>query len=69
MVGSPVSTISVHTAYSMPILKGCDWVFKSKKGSSDYHEEMDATSFEEWFEKKLLPGLSPNTLVVMDNAS
>ena len=30
---------------------------------------MNATSFEEWFEKKLLPGLSPNTLVVMDNAS
>ena len=50
------------------VIKGCDWVFKSKKGSSDYHEEMNATSFEEWLEQKLLPALPPNTLV-MDNAS
>ena len=30
---------------------------------------MNATSFEEWLEQKLLPALPPNTLVVMDNAS
>ena len=28
-------------------ITGCDWVSKSKKGSSDYHDEMNATSFEE----------------------
>ena len=44
-------------------------VFKSKKGSADYHEEMNATSFEEWFKEKLLPALPPNTLIVMDNPS
>ena len=47
---------------------GCDWVFKSKKGSSDYHNEMNAISFEEWFIEKLLPALPPNTLIARDNA-
>ena len=50
-------------------LSGCDWVFQSKKVSSDYHDEMNATSFEEWVNEKLLPALPPNTIIVMDNAS
>ena len=54
MVGSLVSTTLMH----LPIvIKGCDWVFKSKKGSPDYHEETNATIFEEWLEQKLLPAL------------
>jgi len=43
------------------VLSGCDWVFKSKKESSDYHGEMNATSFEEWFTESV-----PK---VMDNVS
>ena len=69
MVGSPVSSISMYVLFIMNFIKGCDWVFKSKKGSSDYHDEMNATSFEEWFQEKLLSALSPTTLIVMDNAS
>ena len=30
---------------------------------------MDSSLFEFWFEKQLLPALSPGTVVVMDNAS
>ena len=59
----------MYMLFILNFIKGCDWVFKSKKGSSDYHDEMNATSFEEWFQEKLLPALSPNTLIVMDNAS
>ena len=48
----------------------CDWVFKSKKGSStDYHQEMNAPNFELWFQMKLIPALPTSTLIEMDNAS
>ena len=34
----------------------------------DYHDEMTSARFEEWWNKKLLPNIPPNTLIVMDNA-
>jgi len=40
-----------------------------KKSSADYHEDMSGESFESWFKTKLLPNLSPNAVIVMDNAS
>ena len=40
-----------------------------KKTTGDYHDEMNATTFEEWFHDKLIPNIQPNTLIVMDNAS
>jgi len=50
--------------------KGCDRVFKAKKGSStDYHQEMNADNFEKRFQEKLISALPTNTLIVMDNAS
>ena len=42
-------------------------VFQSKK-TCDYHEEMNASVFEEWF-REVLHLLPPNSVVVMDNAS
>ena len=51
-------------------IKGCDWVFTAKKGpSTDYHREMNAQSFEAWFQEQLIPALLASTLIVMDNAS
>ena len=38
-------------------------------GSLDYHKDMDAATFEEWFETQLLPNLKPGSIIVMDNAS
>ena len=52
-----------------------DWVsnatliFRSKKDTGDYHDEMTAEHFEEWFASKLLPNIQPNSLIVMDTAS
>ena len=44
-------------------------MFKSKsKDGSDYHGEMNGNTFMHWTETKLLPALSPNYVVVMDNA-
>lgn len=45
---------------------GAAEVFRAKKGSGDYHQEMDGQRFEEWFTKKLLPNLKPRSVVVVD---
>ena len=44
-------------------------IFRFKKNTGDYHDEMTADHFEEWFATKLLPNVQPNSLIVMDNAS
>lgn len=41
--------------------------FKSKKNSSDYHDEMNRDTFKDWFQK-ILPTLDENCVIVMDNA-
>ena len=49
------------------VTKGCDWVFKAKKGSStDYHKEMNGANFEKWFQEKLIPVLPSNTYTNSD---
>ncbi|XP_050316176.1 uncharacterized protein LOC126750570 [Anthonomus grandis grandis] len=42
-------------------------VFESKQ-TKDYHEEMNAQVFEEWFEN-ILPSLENGCVIVLDNAS
>lgn len=42
-------------------------MFEAKKGTEDYHDEMNAECFEDWF-GGILPKLKPNAVVVMDNA-
>ena len=71
MDGFPVSKYRFQCNNKFYVVnKGCEWVFKSKKGSStDYHQEMNATNFEKWFQERLIPALPTSTLIVMDNAS
>lgn len=42
-------------------------IFHAKKGTGDYHQEMDGPKFEGWFES-VLPKLTPNSVIVLDNA-
>lgn len=58
--------IVVHIGNEDGFVEDGSWVFESK-GTGDYHESMDATHFENWFEK-VLPKLGVNAIVVMDNA-
>ena len=44
-------------------------IFRSKKNTGDYHDEMTADHFEEWFASTLLPNVQPYSLIVMDNAT
>ena len=47
---------------------GAALVFQSKKATGDYHDEMFAVHFEEWFHDSLIPNLHSNSLIVKDNA-
>ena len=44
-------------------------IFRFKKNTGDYHDEMTDDHIEEWFATKLLPNVQLNSLIVMDNAS
>jgi len=61
--------IILHIGSKEGFLNGCELVFRGKNINNDYHTEMNSTVFEDWVESKLLPKLSPNSIVVMDNAS
>lgn len=39
-----------------------------KDSSLDYHEDMNGTNFEDWFEKTLIPRLPESSVIVLDNA-
>ena len=43
-------------------------VFQSKKEIGDYQDEMTSEHFEECFHDSLLPHISPNSSIVIDNA-
>lgn len=40
-----------------------------KDASADYHEDMTANLFEQWFRDQLLPNIEPRSVIVIDNAS
>ncbi|XP_071124012.1 CARD- and ANK-domain containing inflammasome adapter protein-like [Mytilus edulis] len=50
------------------LIPGVGLIFESKTSSSDYHDEMNSEHFTEWFRDTLIPRLTPQSVVVMDNA-
>lgn len=58
--------IVVHAGASTGFIPNMLEVFTSKK-SGDYHDEMNAKKFKEWF-IKLLKNIEPKSIIVMDNA-
>lgn len=44
-------------------------VFEAKKRTGDYHGQMDWNNFSRWFSKQLLPNITKNSIIIMDNAS
>lgn len=51
----------------MVLWKTVYWPFESKT-TIDYHEEMNAAAFQEWFQDVLLSGLPEPSVILMDNA-
>lgn len=59
--------IILHIGSSDGFVPGGLLCFESKTNSSDYHDEMNGSTFFEWF-VKILPLLKDNAVIVMDNA-
>lgn len=60
--------IVLHIGSTDGFVPGGLLCFESKTNSSDYHDEMNGSTFFEWFEK-ILPLLKDNAVIVMDNAA
>lgn len=56
-----------HIGSEEGFVEGGLLMFESKKNTEDYHHEMNADCFEEWFQE-IVPKLKPNSVLVMDNA-
>ena len=67
--GKGTRLIILHTGGEDGWVDRADSVFQSKKATGDYHDEMNSTNFEEWFDDKLMPNIPRNSIIVMDNAS
>ena len=50
-------------------IPGAQEIFNPGLASGDYHGQMDGSNFEKWYNKKFLPNLPSNSIIVMDNAS
>ena len=44
-------------------------IFRTNAKSSDYHSEMTAAVFRNWFTGQFLPYIEPHSIIIMDNAS
>ena len=61
--------IVIHAGGEMGFVPGAQEIFNLGLASGDYHGQMDGSNFEKWYNKKLLPNLPSNSIIVMDNAS
>lgn len=60
--------IIVHAGGKNGFVPNAGLIFKANSTSGDYYGQMNATKFRKWILEKLLPNISSNTVVVMDNA-
>ena len=49
----------------------CKLIFRSRRQNinTDYHSEMNARTFKDWFSNKLLCSLEEGSIIIIDNAS
>lgn len=62
-----VSGLLYYTLDRLTALYLVIFCFESKTYSSNYHDEMDGSTFFEWFEK-IIPLLKENAIMVMNNS-
>ena len=67
-LGKGSHLIILHAGSENSWVNGTGLVFQRKKAIGNYHDKMNATTFEEWFHDKLLPKTPSKSLIVMDNA-
>lgn len=68
--GKGARYIIVHAGGEDGFVPGALLFFRSKNGNKgDYHDSMNHTCFQSWFQTQLLPNIPAHSLIVMDNAS
>lgn len=66
-IGKGGRIIVLHAGSARGFIPNCLLLFRSRK-QGDYHEEMNAKVFTDWFTNVLMPNIPPNSTIVMDNA-
>ena len=61
--------IVLHAGSAEGLVPGADLMFRSMTNSAHYHDEINSEHFMEWFTKQLLPNISDNAIIVVDNAT
>jgi hypothetical protein len=61
--------IVLHAGNKDGFIGDASLIFKNKKNSLDYHSEMNAETFEIWFQDVLLIKLQQPSVIGLDNAS
>ena len=59
--------IVLHAGTKAGFVNNAELIFQAKN-DGDYHHQMNSSVFEEWFKNQLLPNITPNSVIVMDNA-
>jgi len=60
--------IILHAGTKNGFVPEASLVFKARN-VGDYHDQMNAETFEKWFQTQLLPNIPASSIIVMDNAS
>ena len=60
--------IIVHIGSKDGFLPGAELIFKAGNTKGDYHGQMNSKNFSKWVKEKVIPGLPPQSVVIMDNA-
>ena len=63
--GKGTRLIILHVGGEDGWIEGAELVFQSKKCTGDYHNEMNAANFKEWFQDQIR-NLKRNSLIVID---
>lgn len=65
--GAGKRVIILHIGSKDGFLEGCMKCFIGKKGSTDYHDEMNAAHYEEWF-RQVLVVIPDHSVIIIDQA-
>ena len=67
-IGKGDRFIVIHAETKDRFIHTAAGVFKGKSGSADNHTDMICENFENWVNQNLLPNLTKNSVVILDNA-
>lgn len=60
--------VIVHAGSKHGFVEKAQLVFLAKKGTADFHHEMDGVTYEKWFKEQLIPNVPDDSVIAIDNA-